>query len=171
MTPLTYILIGIVSVLAIFLILPFLGRRGYSVIKRLGTVQLASNLNTIRISTAIIKKPGRNSPHVKGLFVLGTVRGGMHAMESEAIFPITEREIDEVLALLKSQPVFSVTWQKQSPIILSIDGSAQEAKLIFKKTSFMDLSFVSSLDDASITRLRNIFESLKKETDFAQISA
>jgi len=36
MTPLTYILIGIALVLAIFLIVPFLGRRGYSVVKRLG---------------------------------------------------------------------------------------------------------------------------------------
>ena len=122
MSPLVYIMIGIILVLSLFLVLPFLFRPKYSVIKRLGSLQLANKLSSIRISTVIIKASGKNSDREKGLFVLGA---RSHVMESNPVdcsevFPISEQEIDEMLILLKNQEVFSVTWGEKRPVKLSI---------------------------------------------------
>ena len=105
------------------------------------------------------------------MFVLGTVRGGAYIDHSESLFPITEQELDEVITLLKTQPVFSVTWKKKPPITLSINGPAEEAQLIFDKFTWVDSTFKADIDDAGMKRLLKNFEALKKETDHAQISA
>lgn len=176
MTPLLYILIGAVLILFLFLTAPLIEPR-YTVIRRVGAVQLASHLNTIRISAVIIKRSGKQGYHEKGLFVLGATRGGVHANHYdaadhyEAVFPLTEQEIDEMITLLKSQPVFSVSWKKKYPVKLSIDRSSQKAKLIFKRFAWMDCSFVAGIDDEDVERLLGIFESLKGEAAIAQISA
>ena len=166
-----YILIGALAALAYFVVYPRIKRR-YTVVSRLGSVQLTNELNSIRISTVIIKKKGNNSRFEKGLFVMGASRGGVQdASEHEEIFPLSEREIDEMITLLKSQQVFSVSWKKRSTILLSIDEPSQVARLIFKTVTWMDYSFIARLDINDVTSLLSIFESLKNEASVDHISA
>jgi hypothetical protein len=166
-----YILIGALAALAYYVVYPRIKRR-FTVISRLGSVQLTNELNSIRISTVIIKKKGNNSLFEKGLFVMGASRGGVQEVsEHEEIFPLSEREIDEMITLLKSQQVFSVSWKKRSTILLSIDGPSQVARLIFKTFTWMDYSFIARLDINDVTSLLSIFESLKNEASVDHISA
>lgn len=166
MTSFAFILVAIGLILALFLAARSLGPK-YTVVNRLGSIQLTNKLNSIRISTVMIKRSRKNSPHEKGLFVYGATRGGVHASEYEEVFPITEREIDELIMLLKSQQVFSVNWKKRSSIQLTIDGSAQIVRLIIKKFTWMDYSFVARLGDRDIAQLLGIFELLKNEADIS----
>ena len=71
MTPLGTILIAMALVLSLFLVLPFLMRPKYEVIRRLGSVQLSTQVNGIRISGVIIQKAGIHGRPEKGLFILG----------------------------------------------------------------------------------------------------
>ena len=171
MTNVEFILIGALVALACYVAYPRIKRR-YTVISRLGSVQLTNELNSIRISTVIIKKTGKISRFEKGLFVMGASRGGVQdTSEHEEIFPMSEREIDEMITLLKSQQVFSVSWKKRSTILLSIDEPSQVARLIFKTFTWMDYSFIARLDINDVTSLLSIFESLKNETSVNHISA
>jgi len=137
MSPLVYILAGIVLVLSLFLLLPFLFRPKYSVVKRLGSLSLTNKLNSIRISTVVIKASGKNSDRAKGLFVFGarshitarslierTLIGSQIESSLDGyseVFPLSEQEINEMLTLLKSQMVFAVTWRKKRPIKVSAE--------------------------------------------------
>ncbi len=171
MTFIEYIVIGSLVALVIYVVYPRIKRR-YTVISRLGSVQLTNELNSIRISTVILKKTGKNSRFEKGLFIMGASRGGIQdASEHEEIFPLSEREINEMLTLLKSQQVFSVSWKKRSTIQLSIDRPSQVIRLIFKTFTWMDYSFVARMGSNDVTNLCNIFESLRNETSIDHISA
>jgi hypothetical protein len=103
---------------------------------------------------------------------MGASKGGVQdSSEHEEIFPLTDREIDEMITLLKSQQVFSVSWKKRSTILLSIDGPSQVARLIFKTFAWMDYSFTARMNINDIANLLSIFESLKNETSVDHISA
>jgi len=167
MSPLVYILAGIVLVLSLFLVLPFLFRPKYSVVKRLRSLSLTNELSSIRISTVVIKASGKNRDRAKGLFVFGA---RSHISESSLIdysevFPISEQEVDEMLTLLKSQKVFAVTWRKKRPVKLSIDGVSGEIKLVFKRFRWLDYNFIVDMEDGDIANLLKMFEELKAEND------
>ena len=174
MSPLVYILLAIALFLSLFLVLPFLFRPKYSVIKRLGALQLSNKLNSIRISTVIIKASGRKKHPEKGLFVygirqntVGSLGNSSSLVEYSEIFPVSDQEIDEMIILLKSQPVFSVSWRKNKPVTLSVDGPSEVIKLVIESFSWMDFMLLVDMRDGDVGRLLKMFEALKSENDFA----
>lgn len=171
MSPLLVIVIGIVLVLSVFLILPFVFRPKYSVVMRLGAVQLSNNLSSIRISSVILKRAGKNNQYEKGLFILGARKlsiksgvGNNGTTDYSEEFPISDQDIDKVITLLKTQEVFSVTWQGKKPIEFSVDVSSRSIKLVVKRSVLIDYGFIATLEDRDVAKILSVFEALKGET-------
>ena len=171
MSPLLLIIIGIVLILSLFLILPFVFRPKYSVVMRLGSVQLSNSLSSIRISSVILKRAGKNNQHEKGLFILGArklaIRGSVGSSgttDYSEEFPISDLEIDKVITLLKTQEVFSVTWQGKKPIEFGVDVPSKSIKLVIKRSVLVDYGFIATLEESDVARILSVFEALKSET-------
>ena len=164
MTPLGTILIAMALVLSLFLVLPFLMRPKYEVIRRLGSVQLSTQVNGIRISSVIIQKSGVNGRPEKGLFILGLNRAGRHDVEHSQVFPISAQRIDEMIVLLQTQQVFTVTWEADDPVELQLNLPANVITLICKGFGWMQRTFLAELTEDDMHKLHELFEGLKTES-------